>query len=120
MNAPWRAPRAAALPVLGIALILGTAMGWRGGFAAPAVQTQVTIQGYAFSPARLTVRPGTTVVWINRDSDAHTVTDATGPQRFQSPGLDTGAKFAVTFRKAGTYQYFCSVHPFMHGTIIVR
>lgn len=119
MKAHSRLARRAAVPVLGTVLMLGAMMGSKG-LAAPAARSQVTIHGYAFAPATLTVRRGTTVVWLNGDDDAHTVTSSTGPERFQSPGLGTGEKFAFTFKKAGTYRYFCSVHPFMHGTIIVR
>ncbi|MGH8201133.1 MAG: cupredoxin domain-containing protein [Steroidobacteraceae bacterium] len=92
----------------------------RQGLSAPAVQSQVMIHNHAFMPDKLTVHRGTTVTWINRDNDAHTVTSSAGPEKFQSPGLDTGEKFAFIFKKAGTYQYFCSVHPYMRGTIIVQ
>ncbi|MHB8813211.1 MAG: cupredoxin domain-containing protein [Steroidobacteraceae bacterium] len=102
-----------------MALILGAVIG-RNSFAAPAAQSQVTIKNYAFSPAKITIAPGTTVVWVNQDGDAHTVTSSSGPEHFQSPGLENGDKFSFTFKKAGSYQYVCSVHPFMHGTIIVR
>jgi plastocyanin len=118
MQADRKARQALAFSLLGTALILGTVIG-RNSSAAPAAQ-QVTINNYAFSPAKITIAPGTTVVWVNRDSDAHTVTDSAGPEHFQSPGLENGDRFSFTFKKAGSYQYVCSVHPFMHGTIIVR
>jgi len=72
----------------------------------------------SFQPASVTVTPGTTVVFINKDDDAHTVTSTTG--LFDSKGLDTNASWKMTFNKPGTYKYFCELHPFMKGTIIVR
>lgn len=85
-----------------------------------AIRSQVTIRNYSFLPGTLTIGRGTTVVWINRDGDAHTITSSSGPGKFQSPGLDTGETFAFTFDEPGTYRYFCSVHPYMRGTVIVR
>ncbi len=85
--------------------------------AAPATQ-RVTIQNFAFSPARLVVSPGTRVVWTNRDSAPHTVkTDGPG---FSSPVLNTGSTYAVVMRRTGTFAYYCTIHPFMQGTIVVR
>jgi plastocyanin len=72
----------------------------------------------AFSPATLTVDAGTTVVFTNRDDDAHTVTAVDGT--FDSKGLDSGASWSHTFTKPGTYRYFCELHPFMKGTIVVK
>ncbi len=78
---------------------------------------QVTIQNFAFAPASLPVRRGTTVTWINRDEEPHTV--AAGDSSFRSQTLGTGASFAFTFTKAGSYGYVCTIHPFMHGTVVV-
>ncbi|MFC4911044.1 cupredoxin domain-containing protein [Actinomadura gamaensis] len=78
----------------------------------------VTISGFAFAPAKLTVKRGTTVTWTNRDEDPHTVTvpGGGGPR---SPALVAGASFRFTFTKPGTYAYICTIHPFMHGTVVV-
>jgi plastocyanin len=84
-------------------------------------QTQgptVTISNFTFGPQSLTVRPGTTVTWINDDDTPHTVTAA--DRSFRSKPLDTGERFAFTFTKPGDYAYFCSVHPMMTGKIIVK
>lgn len=81
---------------------------------------QVVIASFAFGPARLTVPRGTTVTWINQDSDAHTVTATGEKPLFKSPPLDTGDRYAFTFEKAGSYRYFCSIHPSMTGTIVVQ
>ncbi|MCP2336812.1 cupredoxin domain-containing protein [Actinomadura rupiterrae] len=79
---------------------------------------EVSIGGFAFGPAKLTVKRGTTVTWTNRDEDPHTVTaSATGGPR--SPALVAGASFRFTFTKPGTFTYICTIHPFMHGTVVV-
>lgn len=81
----------------------------------------VTIQNFAFSPATLTVKPGTTVTWTNQDSASHTVVSADGaPAAFQSGTLATGSTYQFTFATAGTYPYHCSIHPSMTGTIVVQ
>ena len=77
----------------------------------------VSIMNFAFGPARLVVSPGTRLVWTNQDSDPHTVTSTTGI--WASDALDTGSQFARVFTTAGTFPYYCSIHPFMHGTIVV-
>jgi plastocyanin len=68
----------------------------------------------------LTVAPGTTVTWVNRDEEPHTVVSADKALRFKSQALDTNDKFSFVFDKPGTYQYFCSVHSHMVGTIVVK
>jgi plastocyanin len=81
---------------------------------------EVKIDNYSFSPTPLTVPVGTTVTWINHDDIPHTVVSDDNPRTFRSGGLDTDDKFAFTFTKAGTYKYFCSVHPRMTGFIVVH
>lgn len=81
---------------------------------------QVVIDNFAFAPAALTVAPGTQVVWINHDDEPHTVISADGGRTFKSPALGTDDKFTFTFAKPGTYQYFCSIHRYMAGTIVVK
>ena len=81
---------------------------------------EVVIDDFNFGPTELTVPVGTKVVWTNDDSDPHTVMSAADPKLLKSPPLDTGDLFAFTFDKPGTYRYFCSIHPRMQGTIIVR
>jgi plastocyanin len=80
----------------------------------------VTIDNFAFAPATLTVEPGTKITWTNKDEEPHTVTSADGGATFKSPALDTDDKFSFTFDKPGTYKYFCSIHPHMVGTIVVK
>jgi plastocyanin len=85
--------------------------------AAPVSGTQVNIDGFAFVPATLTVSTGTTVTWTNRDEEPHTVAASDGS--FHSPGMGTGATYTHTFGTAGTFDYVCSIHPMMHGTVVV-
>lgn len=78
---------------------------------------QVTIRSFAFGPQAITVRAGTTVTWVNRDAEPHTV--ISDSDKFRSEALDTGDSFSVTFDRAGTYGYFCSLHPHMTGAVTV-
>jgi plastocyanin len=86
--------------------------------SAPAPTQQVKIDNFSFSPEQLTVAVGTTVVWVNNDDVPHTVVGA--HQEFRSKALDTNDQFSFTFTKAGTFGYFCSVHPMMTGKIVVQ
>ena len=79
---------------------------------------QVTIQGFAFAPASVTIKVGESVTWTNQDSPNHTVVADNG--EFTSDSLATGATFSFTFSKAGTYPYHCSIHPSMKGTVVVQ
>ena len=80
--------------------------------------TSVTISGYAFHPATATVRAGSTVTWTQKDTDVHTVHFG-GTGGFTSPVLQKGLTFSHTFKSPGTYAYSCSIHPYMHGTVLV-
>jgi plastocyanin len=77
----------------------------------------VKIMNFAFTPARIEVSPGTRVVWTNADSDPHTVT--TDRPGFSSQALDTGQSYARALTKTGTFAYHCTIHPFMHGSVVV-
>jgi predicted lipoprotein with Yx(FWY)xxD motif/plastocyanin len=84
---------------------------------------KVDLKNFAFAPKTLTVAPGTTVVWTNGDSAAHTVTADDGS--FESGNLNHGATFKFTFSKAGTFAYYCTYHGGkggvgMAGQIIVK
>ena len=74
--------------------------------------------GFAFSPASLTVTVGTTVVWQNGTGAPHTVTSDTGSTL--NGMLNTGGTYSFTFTKAGTYSYHCEIHPYMKAMIIVH
>ena len=81
---------------------------------------EVKIDNFSFGPATLTVAAGTTVTWTNRDDIPHTVVSADDPKVFKSKVLDTDEKFSYAFTKAGTYSYFCSIHPKMTGKVVVQ
>src|SRR5579863_4170175 len=88
--------------------------------AADAPANQITISEYMFMPATLTVAAGTKVTWVNHDEEPHTVMSADKQMPFRSPALDTNDKFSFVFGKPGTYEYFCTIHSHMVGTIVVR
>jgi plastocyanin len=83
----------------------------------PPANAEVTIDNFSFGPQTVTVPVGATVTWTNRDDIPHTVVSTDGV--FKSK-VDTDEKFSYTFTKAGTYSYFCSVHPKMTGKIVVQ
>ena len=78
----------------------------------------VEIQDSKYLPPTITIPVGTTVRWINRDEDTHTVTSDTG--LFGSAGLELGEDYTHTFTAAGVYPYTCDLHSFMQGKIIVN
>jgi plastocyanin len=84
---------------------------------AHAAQLEVKIDNFTFGPQKLTVKVGDTVTWINQDDIPHTVV-STG--HFRSKALDTEDKYAFTFTTAGTFEYFCGLHPHMQGSIVVE
>ena len=77
---------------------------------------------FAFSPATLTIKAGTTVTWKNSTSVGHTVTSDDGKSfdSGTSNPIVSGATYSFTFTKAGTFAYHCTIHPFMKATIIVQ
>jgi plastocyanin len=86
--------------------------------ASAAPPTAVVIDRFAFSPQEITVKPGTKVVWTNRDQTPHTV--SSGDKSFASKGLDTDDTFEFTFTREGDFAYVCTLHPHMTGVVHVR
>ena len=80
--------------------------------------TQVAMKNIAFDPPTLTIKVGQAVTWVNQDSAQHDVVANNG--EFKSSLFGAGGTFSFTFTKAGTYPYYCSIHPHMTGTIIVQ
>jgi plastocyanin len=76
----------------------------------------VDINNFAFNPATITVKSGTTLVWTNNDSVTHTINSAT----FNSGNLSTGQSYSHLFDTVGTFNYTCGIHPSMLGTVIVQ
>jgi amicyanin len=87
------------------------------GPAAPVAGNAVTIDNFKFDPATLTVPVGSAVTWTNKDEEPHTIAAKDGS--FHSPTLDTKGTYSFTFTNPGTYDYICSIHPFMTGTVVV-
>ena len=79
----------------------------------------VKIDNFAFDSQTVIVSPGSTVTWVNEDDAPHTVVADDG-KSFRSRTLDTGDRFSFTFASAGTFGYFCSVHPHMTGKVVVK
>lgn len=80
----------------------------------------INIDNFSFGPDALTVAVGTTVTWVNHDDEPHTVVSGDSPTLFKSGPLDVDDKFTFKFEKPGTYKYFCSIHPHMTGTVVVK
>jgi plastocyanin len=84
--------------------------------AAPG-ETHLTIDNFTFKPDVVTVPVGTKVTWENDDDIPHSIVETTG--KFHSMALDTEDKFSFTFDKAGTFEYFCGLHPHMKAKVVV-
>jgi plastocyanin len=107
-----------AMPVL-IALLLLAGSGSATAADQPAAaNAEVKIDNFSFGPQTVTVPVGATVTWTNHDDIPHTVVSTDGV--FKSKVRDTDETFSYTFTKAGTYPYFCSVHPKMTGKVVVQ
>lgn len=102
-----------------LVLFSGTWFGWRT-LAATITPSEVVIDNFTFGPGVLTVPRGTKVTWTNKDDDPHTVVSEADPKLFKSSALDTDDSFSFTFNEAGTFKYFCGIHPRMQGTVVVQ
>jgi len=91
---------------------------WSGNGQAEAAPNTIEISNFSFAPAALTVPVGTTVTWVNDDDEPHTVVESN--TLFKSHALDTGDKFSFTFTTPGKFQYFCTIHAHMVGTVVVE
>ena len=79
---------------------------------------EVKIDNFVFGPETITIPVGATVTWTNKDDIPHTSVSTDGV--FKSKVLDTDEKFSYTFTKAGTYPYYCTIHPKMTDKIVVQ
>jgi plastocyanin len=79
----------------------------------------VSIDNFSFGPQTLTVKAGTTVTWTNKDDIPHGIASSNSAFK-KSQALDTDESYSFTFTTAGTYQYFCYLHPHMVGSIVVE
>lgn len=103
---------------VGAGLAMATAALWGLSGSVLAADTTVTIQGFTFGPASVTVQVGDTVTWSNEDTTAHTATAGDGS--FDTGSVAAGATGSATFATAGTYAYACAIHPAMTGTVVVE
>ena len=103
-----------------VAMLLGPVAGALLAFGAIAAQepNEVVIDNFTFGPQELTVAVGTTVKWVNHDDIPHNVVNK--DKTFRSKALDTDDSYSFTFASAGTYDYFCGLHPHMQGKIVVK
>lgn len=85
----------------------------------PTATDKVSIANFAFSPAHITITKGTTVTWTNHDTTAHTIVETDGKSGPNSSTVNPGDSYTFTFSEAGTYQYHCSIHPQMTGSVTV-
>lgn len=85
--------------------------------AVVAQEAKISIDNFVFSPATLSIKAGTTVVFVNHDDLPHNIVDANGT--FRSKALDTDETFARVFDKPGEIVYFCGLHPRMQGRVVV-
>jgi plastocyanin len=110
------------MALVGTGLILTLAGGVLKGItiaqAAAAETAHVVVDNFSFGPATAIVSVGTTVTWTNHDDIPHNVVSP--EQKFKSPVLDTDEMFSHTFDVAGTFKYYCSIHPRMTGQVVVR
>lgn len=106
--------RARTVTSVALGLVLGASV------AAPVLAAEhgVTIEGFAFSPGRVTVTVGDTVTWTNADGASHTATADDGS--FDTGGIPGGSTATIRFTTAGEFRYLCTIHPDMTGRIIVR
>ncbi len=82
-----------------------------------AENAEVEVKEFSFTPASITVTPGSTVTWRNQGSLPHTSTSDTGT--WNSPVMAAGQSFTFTFSETGTYAYHCAIHPSMKATVVV-
>ncbi len=107
-----------AMPIMIALLLLAGSTSVTAADQPPAANAEVKIDNFSFGPQTVTVPVGATVTWINHDDIPHTVVSTDGV--FKSKVRDTDEKFSYTFTKAGTYPYYCTIHPKMAGKVVVQ
>ena len=109
-----------AVAALTALVLAATGLGLLAAPASGATGAAVSISGYAFHPAALTVTAGTTVTWTNTDQAPHDVTTTSAPVPIHGSRMEKGQSWSYTFSTPGTYAYICSIHPDMKATVIVK
>lgn len=83
-------------------------------------QNEVWMTGNSFSPSTITVAPGTTIRWVNKDGVSHTVTSSSASLAFESGTIGNNGTFSFKFDSVGTFPYFCRFHSGMTGRVVVQ
>jgi plastocyanin len=78
----------------------------------------IVVKSFMFAPTSVKVKAGTSITWMNKDEEPHTIASDDG--LFRSGALDTDESYSFKFDKPGTYHYTCTIHPRMVGTITVE
>lgn len=106
--------------VAAVALLLCSASIGTASLGRKPVTHTVVIEAMQFKPATLTIRPGDSVAWVNKDIVEHTATtSASAKQPFDSRMIRVGKSWKRSFKEAGTHDYICAYHPTMKGVIKV-
>lgn len=85
--------------------------------AAPQAKTyNIAIANFSFDPASLNIKKGDTVIWTNNDPMAHQIAGSD----FSGPAMNKGQSYTFIFNNAGTFDYYCTIHPSMKGSITVQ
>jgi plastocyanin len=104
-------PLASILAIVGIALLSQ-------GASLARDDADVSIVSMRFDPAKIEIRKGESITWTNNDDRDHTIEASDGS--FKSGNLSRGKTYRYTFKKTGTYNYGCGLHPRMKGTVVVK
>ena len=135
MSARMRRSLSFVVALLGMALIVATGVAFlahdgqdasavaQPQAGAPASGGTVLIRDFLYEPEQLTVAVGTTVTFTNEDSAPHTATSGRSPASdgvFDTGTLKKGQSKPVKLTKAGTFAFYCAIHPFMKATVIVE
>jgi plastocyanin len=104
--------------ILFIGVFIAACFGIAAAAQSKSAATEVKIDNFTFTPAEVKVPVGAIVTWTNRDDIPHTVVST--DKVFKSKVVDSDGKYTYTFDKAGTYPYFCSIHPKMTGKVVVQ
>ena len=125
MSAPWlKVVRPALAPLLVVPVLVVGLIGATGGSSGRDAPERrgggdaVAIKDFAFVPDPMHVKVGAKVTWTNQDGAAHTVKGDAGGFA-ESEDLHQGDTFSHVFDRAGSYEYFCGIHSYMHGTVVV-
>lgn len=110
----------AAVSALAIAVLVASSMTLPSSVSAQIINEGTTPDAATFEPDAVTVQPRTTVVWTNTDSSAHTVTSREPAGVFDSGVMGPDEEFEFAFETAGSFEYYCKIHPAMVGSVVVQ